>query len=119
MQYALQRKDELLPADDPMFGRANWQDAEILPPPAHWGGGLPDGKLPCTPLLFDKATGRPTHWPLRYTVAHWAAELPPLAPGKFTVRCRTIDNNGIAQPMPRPFAKSGRVDIQEVSLEIE
>lgn len=118
VQYFLQRKDEPLPADDPWFSRANWQDAEILPPPEHWGGGLPVGKLSGTPLLFDPATGHPAHWPLRYTVAHWRAELPRLAPGSYIVRCRSIDNNGIAQPMPRPFAKSGRVDIQEAPLEV-
>ena len=56
--------------------RADWRDAEILPPPEHWGGGLPDGRLPGTPLQFDPATGAPRQWPLRYTVAHWAAVLP-------------------------------------------
>ena len=119
VQYCWQRKDEPAPADDPMFSRANWHDAEILPPPEYWGGGLPEGTLPGIPLLFDPATSRPSHWPLRYTMAHWAAELPRLAPGSYTVRCRSIDDNGIAQPMPRPFAKSGRVEIQEVTLVVE
>jgi hypothetical protein len=27
-------------------------------------------------------------------------------PGEYNVSCRTIDANGIAQPMPRPFRKS-------------
>jgi DMSO/TMAO reductase YedYZ molybdopterin-dependent catalytic subunit len=40
----------------------------------------------------------------------------PLECGTYTLRCRSIDHNGIAQPMPRPFAKSGRVDIHEVTL---
>jgi DMSO/TMAO reductase YedYZ molybdopterin-dependent catalytic subunit len=118
VQYCLQRTDAALPADDPLFSRANWQDAEILPPPTHWGGGLPEGKLPGTPLLFDKTTARPAHWPMRYTVVRWVAELPQLAPGGYTVRCRSIDNNGIAQPMPRPFAKSGRVDIQTLPMDV-
>ena len=26
--------------DDPHFSQAPWQDAAILPPPEHWGGGL-------------------------------------------------------------------------------
>ncbi len=116
VQYSFQSKDEPLPTDDPTFSWANWQDAEILPAPEHWGGGLPDGKLPDVPLLFDPATRRPAHWPMRYTFIHWAAELPRLAPGSYTVRCRSIDNNGIAQPMPRPFPKSGRVDIHEMTL---
>jgi DMSO/TMAO reductase YedYZ molybdopterin-dependent catalytic subunit len=118
VQYGLQRTDEALPADDPLFSRVNWQDARILPPPEHWGGGLPGGKLPGVPLLFDKASGRPAHWPMRYTVVHWVADLPQLAPGSYTVRCRSIDANGIAQPMPRPFAKSGRVDIQALPMDV-
>jgi hypothetical protein len=35
------------------------------------------------------------------------------------MRCRSIDHNGIAQPMPRPFAKGGRSEIQKLGLEIE
>jgi hypothetical protein len=57
-------------------------------------------------------------WPLRYTVVHWAAELVGLAPGAYDLRCRSIDHNGIAQPMPRPFAKGGRSEIQTLPLEV-
>ena len=39
--------------------------------------------------------------------------------GVYDVRCRTIDQNGIAQPMPRPFRKSGRNTIQRYSLTIQ
>jgi DMSO/TMAO reductase YedYZ molybdopterin-dependent catalytic subunit len=119
VQYSLQRQDAPLPADDPTFSGADWQDAEIVPPPARWGGDLPDGRLPGTPLQFDAETGTPTHWPLRYAVAHWQADLGEVAPGRYVVRCRTIDANGIAQPMPRPFAKGGRAAIQEETLVVE
>jgi hypothetical protein len=119
VQYSLQRQDQPLPADDPTFAAADWRDAEIVPPPARWGGGLPDGQLPGTPLQFDATTGTPTHWPLRYAVAHWQAELGEVAPGSYVVRCRTIDANGIAQPMPRPVAKGGRAAIQEAALVVE
>ena len=51
--------------------------------------------------------------------AHWAAVLRGVAPGRYELRCRTIDLNGIAQPMPRPFPKSGRAAIQHVSLVVE
>lgn len=110
---------EAWPADDPYFTRAPWKDAEILPAPANWGGGLPEGRLPGTPYQFDAATGRPTRWPMALTKAHWAARLPGLAAGKYAFRCRTIDENGQAQPMPRPFDKSGRAGIEEKPLVVK
>jgi hypothetical protein len=55
---------------------------------------------------------------MRYTLAHWATRLQ-LDAGKYVIRCRTIDANGLAQPMPRPFAKSGRNSIQHVTLTVE
>ena len=114
VQYCCLRKDATSP--DVNTSQERWEDAAILPPPEDWGGGLPDGKLPGVPLLFDRATRRPSQWPLRYTTVHWSAELPALDAGTYTLRCRSVDNNGIAQPMPRPFPKSGRVDIQEMCL---
>ena len=36
----------------------------------------------------------------------------------YPLRCRTIDGNGQAQPMPRPIGKSGVVVIQQVSLAV-
>ena len=119
VQYWLHPADVPLPPDDPYCTRGDWQDADILPPPAHWGGEVPDGRLPGTPLQYDPATGTPRQWPLRYTVVHWAAVLRGIAPGRYALRCRSIDLNGIAQPMPRPFPKSGRAEIQHVSLVVE
>jgi DMSO/TMAO reductase YedYZ molybdopterin-dependent catalytic subunit len=117
VQYWVHRRDQPLPEDDPNLARGDWRDAEILPPPADWGGGLPAGACPDVPLQFDGTT--PRSWPLRYTVAHWAAQVPPLAPGAYDLRCRSVDMNGIAQPLPRPFAKGGRAEIQTVPLEVE
>ena len=119
VQWWLHPAEASLPADDPHFAAAPWRDAAILPPPDHWGGGLPDGRLPGTPLQFDPATGAPREWPLRYTIAHWAATLPGVAPGRYDLRCRSVDRNGSAQPMPRPFPKSGRAEIQQVTLIVE
>jgi len=119
VQYALHLRDVPLPADDPRLEQLTWRDAEILPPPRDWGGDLPNGRLPALPLQFDPATGAPCQWPLRYTVAHWVATLTDVAPGSYDVRCRTIDGNGIAQPMPRPFAKGGRAEIQQMPLVIQ
>ncbi|MCP4824259.1 MAG: hypothetical protein GY892_09110 [Shimia sp.] len=56
---------------------------------------------------------------MRYTLVHWAMLLKEIAPGSYDVRSRTIDLNGIAQPMPRPFRKSGRNAIQRFSLTVE
>jgi len=39
--------------------------------------------------------------------------------GKFTLRCRTIDEKGQAQPMPRPFRKSGHAAIEQVTIEVK
>lgn len=112
------RPDEDWPKDDPYYTKAPWQDATILPPPDKWGGGLPEGKLPAD-VRFFTAEGKPTHWPMRYTIAHWATLLKGMAPGKYTISCRTIDNRGNAQPMPRPFRKSGRNTIEKSLITVE
>ena len=66
----------------------------------------------------DPATGKPHSWPLRGTIVHWAVLLQNLPAGRYDLRCRTIDANGIAQPMPRPFKKSGHNAIQKMSFTI-
>ena len=119
VQYAITQQDEALARDDPYLAALNWRDATILPPPKDWGGGLPDGKLPPVPLQFDPATGQPKVWPLRHAIAHWAAlvEAPPA--GRYDLRCRAVDANGIAQPLPRPLPKSGNNAIQKLTLVVE
>jgi len=83
-----------------------WQPAEIFGPPREV-------------LSTDLTLQRPeVDWPLRYTLAHWRAMLPGLEPGEYELRCRTIDLNGIAQPMPRPFPKSGRAEVQRLALHV-
>ena len=37
---------------------------------------------------------------------------------KYELRCRTLDLAGIGQPMPRPFPKSGKNQIQRVTVEV-
>ncbi len=105
IQYWLCPRGEPLAKDDPYFTKANWKDATVLPPPQQWGGGLPEGKL--------------LQWPMRNTIVHWAALLKVERPGEYDLRCRTIDANGIAQPMPRPFPKSGNNAIQTVKISVE
>ncbi|MFH1716216.1 MAG: molybdopterin-dependent oxidoreductase [Planctomycetota bacterium] len=118
VQYWLAPQIEPLAYDDPYFAKGQWKDADILPAPEHWGGGLPDGKLPPVPRQFD-AAGRPQRWPLPNTIVHWAALIPGMSAGKYNLRCRTIDANGIAQPMPRPFPKSGHNVIEKVEIVVE
>ncbi len=107
------------PADDPYFTTASWSDAQVLGPPQRWGGDLPGGVVPKGTMGFDPDTGRPRSWPMRLSKAHWAALLPGLPAGEYTLRCRTIDAKGQAQPMPRPFRKSGRCDIEAVKLAVK
>ena len=38
---------------------------------------------------------------------------------RYTLRCRTIDANDIAQPMPRPFPKSGANQIQAKKITVQ
>jgi hypothetical protein len=116
VQYLHCSQEASWPDDDPHFAGAAWRDAEIRSTPTDWGGSLPHGELPPIPLQFDPKTGRPREWPMRDTIVYWTARLDLLPPGKYDLRCRTIDANGMAQPMPRPFSKSGYNAIQKVSL---
>ncbi|HJZ93241.1 MAG TPA: molybdopterin-dependent oxidoreductase [Gemmataceae bacterium] len=107
------------PADDPYFAKAPWIDAHVLGPPEKWGGKLPNVAIPAGTIGFTAETGRPLSWPMKLAKAHWAALLPGLAAGDYTLRCRTIDAKGHAQPMPRPFKKSGRAEIEVVKLTVK
>jgi DMSO/TMAO reductase YedYZ molybdopterin-dependent catalytic subunit len=119
IQYWLSPREKAPAEDDQFFAHGDWKDARILPPPVGraWGGPFKDGKLPKGILGFD-STGRPKTWPLRYALAQWAAVLPGVPAGKYDLRCRTIDENGFAQPLPRPFQKSGHNAIETVELEV-
>ena len=112
VQVWIHPDQEEWPADDPYFTKAAWRDCEILPPPKNWGGDLPDNRIPDGVAQFDAATAQPKSWPMRFCKAHWAVLHPGLPTGKFTLRCRTIDAQGHAQPMPRPFRKSGHAAIE-------
>lgn len=98
--------------DDPWFNTAPWTDAAILGAPEKWLGGT-TGEMDA----FD-GKGSPRQWPMRLAIAHWAAVLPGLPAGDYTLRSRTIDRNGQAQPMPRPFRKGGRCDIEEIPVTV-
>jgi DMSO/TMAO reductase YedYZ molybdopterin-dependent catalytic subunit len=116
VQVSIESNATERPESDPHFTTAPWVDAELLPAPERWSG-LPDGKIPPSTHGFN-ADGTSMSWPLRLTNAHWAAVLPGLPAGEYTFRCRTIDQNGHAQPMPRPFRKSGHAAIESVGITV-
>ena len=115
VQVWVHPNDVALPKDDRYFQTAPWRDAKILGPPTEWGGDLPDGQI-TNPTIGFSVEGAPKQWPLQLSKAHWAVLHPGLKPGKYTVRCRTVDQNNNAQPMPRPFRKSGHAAIQAVNI---
>ncbi|MDB4721553.1 molybdopterin-dependent oxidoreductase [Verrucomicrobiales bacterium] len=118
VQVWVKPKNKEWPKEDPYFSKAPWKDAEILPAPEHWGGDLPEGILPKRVRFFTEKA-KPKHWPMRYTIAHWATALEDIKAGDYTIYCRTIDDKGIPQPLPRPFRKSGRNDIDESPLSVK
>ncbi len=103
--------------DDPHFTKSKWVDAELLKSPNNWSS-LPGGKIPPNTHGFD-AQGNPKTWPMRLTNAHWGAILPGLPKGKYTFRCRTIDEKGHAQPGPRPFRNSGHSKIESIVVTVK
>lgn len=107
------------PAGDQSFQTAPWVDARLFPPPAPgaWGGGLADGSPPAGTMGFD-TDGRPLSWPMRLGKVHWGVRLPGVPAGEYTLRSRTVDDNGHAQPMPRPFRKSGHAAIEAVTVKV-
>ena len=116
VQYFVHKMGEALPSDDPHFTKAPWQDARIIPFDNTAIAGF--ANAPLHPVQFDPKTKKPREWPLRHTLCGWTAAPIKLAAGKYEIRCRTIDSNGIAQPMPRPFPKSGKNNIQRAVVEV-
>ena len=79
----------------------------------------PGDRIPKGTLGFDPDTGAPRTWPMRLAKVHWAALLPGLPAGDYTLRCRTVDAKGHGQPMPRPFRKSGHCEIEAVKIGVK
>ena len=96
-----------------------WVEGRLEDPPAQWKSILPAGVSPREILGFDSRTGKPAAWPLRYSMISWSATLKRLAPGKYSVRARSVDLNGFAQPDPRPNQKAGinALDTREFAVE--
>lgn len=98
--------------NDPAWQTAEWKPCRIEPPPDDWGGGLPEGVVPRDVWGFDPKTGKPRDWPLRWSFALWSVTLTDVPAGAWEFRVRTVDQNGFAQPEPRPYPKSGRNEIE-------
>ncbi len=108
-------------AGDRYFADAPWKDAQILPSPTQWSEfGWENQEQTRLPNHTHGFQGnQPKNWPMRLTRAHWAFLHSGLAAGEYVMRCRTIDQQSNAQPMPRPFRKSGHASIEERSVTIE
>ena len=88
-----------------------WKPAAVDAPPKEWGFD-PKGVHG-----FDGA-GKPKEWPQRFSVAHWTLNHEGLKAGKYELRVRSVDRNGIAQPGPRSGQKSGRNLVQMKRLTV-
>jgi hypothetical protein len=118
VQVWVQPAAEQWPADDPYYTRAPWTDARLLAPPTRWGGKFPGDRVPPGTLGFDAKTGQPERWPLRLGKVHWATLLPGRPAREYVLRCRAVDEKGHAQPLPRPFRKSGHCAIESVPFTV-
>jgi DMSO/TMAO reductase YedYZ molybdopterin-dependent catalytic subunit len=119
VQYWLKPKDDRWPSDDKYFETAPWIDADILPlPVGDWDDILENNKVSALQNQIGPG-GKPKYWPLRNTIAHFAALLTDVPKGSYEIRVRTIDENGVAQPLPRPFQKSGGNAIQQLPLVVQ
>ena len=111
-------KPTVLADDSPELLRGPWTPCELYGPP-DWDTVLPKGMTPKSILGFDKKTGQPVSWPLRYSMAAFHTTLRSLKPGRYEVRVRAVDLNGFAQPEPRPAQKTGKNAIQLRRLWVE
>ncbi|MCX7389161.1 MAG: molybdopterin-dependent oxidoreductase [Planctomycetales bacterium] len=116
VQVSMESSSPARPENDPYFTTAPWVDAELLAAPLSWAA-LSAGQIPQSTHGFD-AAGVPKTWPMRLTNAHWAAVMLGLPVGEYTFRCRTIDKQGHAQPMPRPFRKSGHAALESIGITV-
>ena len=113
----IEGKPTPLADDAPEWLGGPWVECE-LPAPPDWSSALPPGVLPKDVLGFDRITGHPHSWPLRYSRISYAATIRGLKPGAYEVRARAVDLNDFAQPEPRPAQKSGKNAIQVRRFEV-
>ncbi|MCY2936247.1 MAG: molybdopterin-dependent oxidoreductase [Planctomycetota bacterium] len=117
VQICIEPADKPVAENDPYFLKSKWTDATLLPPPELWNS-LKAGKIPPPTHGFDDS-GKPKTWPMRLTNSHWAALIPGLGQGEYNFRCRTIDEKGQPQPLPRPLRKSGHNAIESLVIRVK
>ena len=111
VQYFIRCIDSISPQldhDHPEIQNGRWEDCEVSAPPSNWKPILPTDVSSSNIFGFDRSSGKPNQWPMRYGMANWKAILKNLERGNYEFRVRTVDRNGFGQPNPRPLAKSGR-----------
>ncbi len=105
--------------DDPVtWNHAQWIPCQLAAPPSDWDDILPAGVATKQLLGFDRSTGQPLEWPLRYSMISWSIELNDLSAGSYEIRVRAVDKNGFAQPEPRPILKAGKNAIEVRRFEV-
>jgi hypothetical protein len=104
---AVDDKSPSLADDADELLRGPWLPCELEAEP-DWNHALPKGVSTKDVLGFDKQTGKPLSWPLRYSMISYSAMIKDLKPGKYEVRARSVDLNDFAQPEPRPALKNGK-----------
>jgi DMSO/TMAO reductase YedYZ molybdopterin-dependent catalytic subunit len=108
-----------LDPDHPDWTTARWTEIPLgTGQPENWGRGLPGNTLPEGVHLVDPLTGRAKVWPLPWSWVPWSVRLDPLAPGAYEFRARTVDQNGFAQPEPRPNPQSGNSHVTCLNLAV-
>ena len=122
VEFLVRRKEKgepFLPSDSREILNGDWTVARIQKAPSNWKSVLPEGVSSRELLNFDSESGEPASWPLRYGMTGWSARLEQrLEPGQYEFRVRSVDENGHAQPEPRPTLKSGRNEIQVWSFKV-
>lgn len=111
-------KGSRLSDDSAELQNAPWQRCELSPPPLDWANALPNGTKPSEVFGLGE-NGAPRRWPLPYMYMPWSTTITGLAPGDYELRARTVDQNGFAQPEPRPIQKNGKnsIGVKRVTLE--
>jgi DMSO/TMAO reductase YedYZ molybdopterin-dependent catalytic subunit len=110
-------KPTRLADDDPELLAGPWTPCAIDDQP-DWRTALPEGVSPKKILGFDPTSGTPMTWPLRYSMVGYSATIRGLKPGRYEIRARAVDQNGFAQPEPRPAQKTGKKAIQMLRVEV-
>jgi DMSO/TMAO reductase YedYZ molybdopterin-dependent catalytic subunit len=117
VEYSLKRQDAK-PGEPAAEEDDSWLECRIEEPPGDWSSVLPAGVSSRQVLGFSPESGKPVTWPLRYSMVSWSATLKDLAPGRYSVRTRAVDQNGFAQPDPRPNPKAGMNGLEAREFEV-